>query len=97
MRAISVVDVKCLCRRGWRNEKKIGSGVGEEVGRGSGGGVVIRNRTATIGMTGFFIPPLFSVQRPRSEATDQTANSKIRGTNWALWHLKLCPWRALKA
>ena len=37
MRAISVVDIRCLCRRGWRNEKKIGSGVGEEVGRGSGG------------------------------------------------------------
>ena len=69
MRAISVVDIRCLCRRGWRNEKKIGSGLGEEVGRGSGG-AVIRNRSATKGMTGFFIPPLFRVQRPRSEAND---------------------------
>ena len=30
--AISAVDIGCLCKRGWRNEKKTGSGVGEEGG-----------------------------------------------------------------
>jgi hypothetical protein len=28
---MSVVDIGYLCRRGWRKEKKTGSGVGEEV------------------------------------------------------------------
>jgi hypothetical protein len=52
----------------WRGGRKWGRG---------GGGVVIRNRSATKGMTGFFIPPLSRVQRPGGNRSRRRPTQKL--------------------